>query len=345
MKLQNQRITAYLKNPDPRIRAVLVYGPDQGLVRERAEAVCRTVLDDLADPFRVGDLTGPVLDQDPARLADEVAAIAMTGGRRLVRLRAATNRHTQLLRDCLENPVGDALIVVEADSLAPRDSLRAFFDGADNGAAIACYPDDDETIERLIGSSLRQAGLAIEPDAQAYLAANLGGDRLVTRSELEKLIQFKGKEQTAVTLADARAVIGDSAAVELDDIAFACADGDLAGLELGLGRRFSAGDGSVPILRGVARHFQRLHLVSAQLGGGASVETAIGRLRPPVFFKRRAAFARQMRTWTTANLATAIGRLLDAEIQCKTTGLPDQTICRRALLALAGAARRRRRAA
>ena len=342
MKLQGQRIALFLKSPDPRIRAVLVYGPDRGLVRERAEAVCRTVVDDLADPFRVADLTGPILDQDPARLADEVAALSLTGGRRLVRLRGATNRHTQLLRGSLENPVGDSLIVVEADSLAPRDSLRAFFDSADDGAAIACYPDDEETIERVIGSRLRQAGLAIEPDAQAYLAANLGADRLVTRSELEKLIQFKGKEQTPVALADARAVIGDSAAVDLDDIAFACADGDLAGLEQGLGRRFSAGDDPVPVLRGVARHFQRLHLVSAQRDGGGSVETAIGRLRPPVFFKRRAAFARQLRTWTTVNLATAIDRLLEAEFQCKSTGLPDQTMCRRALLALAGATRRRR---
>ncbi len=344
MKLQGQRIAAFLKNPDPRIRAVLVYGQDRGLVRGRAEAVCRTVVDDLADPFRVADLTGPALDQDPARLADEVAAIAMTGGRRVVRLRAATNRHTELLRGCLKNPVGDSLIVVEAESLAPRDSLRAFFDGADNGAAVACYPDDDETIERVIGSSLRQAGLAIEPDALAHIAANLGGDRLVTRRELEKLIQFKGKDETAVTLADARAVIGDSAAVDLDDIAFACDDGNLGGLEQGLGRRFSAGDGPVPILRGVARHFQRLHLVAAQRHGGGSVETALGRLRPPVFFKRREAFARQLRAWTTVDLATAIDRLLDAEIQCKSTGLPDQAICRRALLALAGAARRRRRA-
>ena len=344
MKLQGQRIAAFLKNPHPRIRAVLVYGADRGLVRERAEAVCRTVVDDLADPFRVADLTGQVLDQDPARLADEVAAIALTGGRRVIRLTALTNRHTQLLRSCLENPLGDSLIVAEADSLAPRDSLRAFFDGADNGAALACYPDDDETIERVIGATLRQAGLAIEPDALAYISANLGSDRLVTRRELEKLIQFMGNHDTTVTLADARGVIGDSAAVDLDDIAFACADGDFARLEQGLSRRFSAGENPVPILRGVARHFQRLHLVSAQRDGRQSVETAIGRLRPPVFFKRRPAFVRQLRAWTTDNLATAIDRLLDAEIQCKSTGVPERAICHRALLALAGAAGRRRRA-
>ena len=344
MKLQGHAFAGFLKNPDPRIRAVLVYGPDRGLVRERTESVCRTVVADLGDPFRLAELTGPSLDRDPARLADEVAAMALTGGRRVVRLRAATNKLAAVLRDCLESALGDTLVVVEAENLTPRDSLRAFFEGADYAATVPCYPDDDETIERVIQSALRAAGLDAEPDALAYVIENLGGDRQVTRRELEKLVQYMASNGPTVSLEDARAVIGDGSAVELDDIAFACADGELAELERGLTRRFLAGDGPVQALRAVGRHFQRLHLVSAQYDAGGSVEAVIGRLRPPVFFKRKAAFARQIRVWTTANLASAIDRLLEAEIQCKSTGMPDQAICRRTLLSLAGVASRRRRA-
>ena len=344
MKLQAHAFAGFLKNPDPGIRAVLVYGPDLGLVRERAESVCRTVVADLGDPFRLAEITGASLDQDPARLADEVAAMALGGGRRVVRLRAATNKQTAVLRDCLETALGDTLVVVEADNLAPRDSLRALFEGADWAAAVPCYPDDGETIERLVQSTLRSAGLDAEPDALAYVSENLGEDRQVTRRELEKLVQYMASDGGTVSLADARAVIGDGGAVELDDIAYACADGELAGLERGLTRRFLAGDGPVQALRAVARHFHRLHLVSAERDAGGSVEALVGRLRPPVFFKRKAAFARQIRGWTTANLARAIDRLIEAEIQCKSTGMPDQAICRRTLLGLAGLASRRRRA-
>ena len=73
MKISAARAERFVKRPDPKARAVLVYGPDRGLVRERAEALARGVVEDLADPFRVTEMTGAALAADPARLADEAA--------------------------------------------------------------------------------------------------------------------------------------------------------------------------------------------------------------------------------------------------------------------------------
>jgi len=42
MKLAAGRVEGFLRRPDPEIRAVLLYGPDAGLVRERAEALLTT---------------------------------------------------------------------------------------------------------------------------------------------------------------------------------------------------------------------------------------------------------------------------------------------------------------
>src|SRR6516164_4406411 len=92
MKLPASRIAAFLQRPDRTIRAVLLYGPDTGLVRERAETLARTVCPDLKDPFRVADLSGSTLAADPARLADEAAQMSLMGGRRVVRVRDAADR-------------------------------------------------------------------------------------------------------------------------------------------------------------------------------------------------------------------------------------------------------------
>jgi DNA polymerase-3 subunit delta len=46
--------------------------------------------------------------------------------------------------------------------------------------------------------------------------------------------------------------------------------------------------------------------------------------------------------WNSARLNNALDRLLRAEIDCKTTGMPDQLVCARAVLALSMAAPRRR---
>src|SRR5919206_1292286 len=141
MKLAAARLTAFLRRPDPEIRAVLFHGPDAGLVRERADAVARTVCPDLRDPFRVADLTAAALAADPARLADEAAQIGLMGGRRVVRVREAGDALAQLCGRFLADAPGDALVVVEAGDLPGRSALRRVFDEATRAAAIGCYPD------------------------------------------------------------------------------------------------------------------------------------------------------------------------------------------------------------
>jgi len=77
MKLPASRVAAFLHQPDPAIRAVLLYGPDAGLIRERADTLARGVCPDLHDPFRVADLSAAALAADPARLADEAAQMSL----------------------------------------------------------------------------------------------------------------------------------------------------------------------------------------------------------------------------------------------------------------------------
>ena len=102
--------------------AVLVYGPDAGLIRERIKIMIRGVVDDPADPFRISELSEGDLRQDPARLADEAASIAMLGGRRVVRIRGGADGLTKIFEPFLNDPAGDALVLVEAGEISPRSS-------------------------------------------------------------------------------------------------------------------------------------------------------------------------------------------------------------------------------
>ncbi|MFQ5954164.1 MAG: DNA polymerase III subunit delta [Kiloniellales bacterium] len=338
MKIGPQRVEGFLGRPDPEVRVVLLYGADQGLIRERAERLARTVVDDLADPFRVSVIAGPALSEDPGRLADEAAALSMTGGRRVVRLREAGDRHADFLVAFLEAPVGDALIVVEADELGPRSRLRRLFEGARNAAAIGCYPDEGGELMRVIEEILAACGMTATPDAIGFLAEHLGGDRQVTRREIEKLALYMGDGGHA-RIEDALACIGDAALVSLDELVFAAADGDLPALDQAMKRVWDQAASPITVLRAMARHLQRLHLAAAKRAQGMAAKAAMQALRPPVFWKQERRFAGQLDRWTGEVLAGAIGRTLAAEIACKQTGAPAQLICHRTLLQIAHAAR------
>lgn len=341
MKVPPRQIAAFLKRPDPSARAILVYGPDTGLVRERAEVLARTVLERLDDPFRVAELVASALADDPARLADEAAAISFTGGRRVVRVREAGDRHTEVFREFFRTTPGEALVVVEAGDLGPRSSLRRLFETAPAGAALPCYADNEATLAGLVRTVLGEHDLTIEADALEHLVRNLGGDRQVSRRELEKLVLYMASEgpNATVRLADVQACVGDGAAVGLEDVAFAAAGGDAATLDRALSRCFDGGESPVAVLRAAAGHLQRLQLARALHDSGDSVEAALKALKPPVFFKRGPAFKAQLGAWTTAHLAAAIEIITEAELYCKTTGMPAAAICRQALFRISANAR------
>ena len=343
MQLKGAAIEGFVARPDPKARAVLVYGPDAGLVRERADRLARAVVPDLSDPFRVAEIA-PAALKDTALLRDEAAAIPFGGGRRALRIRDAGDATTAALKDFLADPAGDALIVVEAGELPPRSTLRALFEKAPNAAALPCYRDEGRGLEELVRSQLREAGLQVEPEALEWLASSMGGDRAVTRRELEKLILYMADQGPGarVRLADAQATIGDTAAVAVDAALAAAAEGDLAGLDRAL-MRVWAEEAPVRVLRMAQGHFQRLHLAASAVAAGGSADAVMKSFRPQLFFRAADRFKAALGLWTPERLGQAMARLLETELAAKSTGMPDQALAAQALIEVALMARAGRR--
>ena len=128
MKVAPRDLGRFLRTAEASVAAVLFYGPDQGLVRERAVELITRLAGDVRDPFRVAELTPAQLKEDPVRLADEAAALSLSGGRRVLRLREAGDGLTQALAELLAETVPAAFLVLEAGELGPRSSLRGLFE-------------------------------------------------------------------------------------------------------------------------------------------------------------------------------------------------------------------------
>ena len=330
----------FVRNPQSGIRGVLLYGPDAGLIRERSQTVVGTVVEEVSDPFRVAELEAVQLRVEPARLWDEVAALALGGGRRVVRIREAGDGTASLLKEFLAGALGDALVVVEAGELGTRSSLRRVFEESDAGASVPCYQDEGVALDDVLRETLASEEISLSAEARAFLREHLGADRLVTRQELGKLALYVGAGARA-ELDDVAAVIGDSGRQSVEDVVYAAADGQYAELEQALSRAYLDGTSPVTLLRAVARHMQRLLSVNAGIARGETADHAIRDLRPRVFFKLVDRFRAQVGLWTREGLWAVLDKAIQAEMRCKSTGIPAGTVCHRAMTEIAAAARRR----
>src|SRR5882724_3290648 len=244
MKLDKAKLERVLKAPDS-IGALLFYGPDEGLAHEYAGLAQRGVVGAGDDPFRLAELTPDDVRVDGARLTDELNAISMLGGRRVVRIAQATNMIADQIASAIAAQApGAALLIVEAGDIGSRAELVKVFESAGGAGAFGCYRDNESQLGPLIVQHLKAGGYPIARDALAYLAERMGGDRGVTRSELDKLMLYVGEppmgaKAREIVLADAVACIGDRAAFALDDLIAAAAEGDVADLDRQYARSFA----------------------------------------------------------------------------------------------------------
>lgn len=331
MKLDSARIDAFLKSPN--LPLTLIFGPDAGLVAERALTLARAIPGALNDPFRFAELQSP----DPGTFLAEATAAAMTGDRRVLRVRDCGEALAKPLESLLKSPP-DALIILEAGELTPKSKLRALAEKSPAIAAIACYAIDAARLPGLITARLRDSGLRIDPDAAAWVAANIPGEAAPLAQAVELLTLYAGAENH-LTLSDVSAALADGGDTSMSDAIDATLTGDLKATDRALALAYEEGQSPVGILRVLLGELMRLRVAAAAMAEGASASQAMSAMRPPVFFKRQQIVTRILTLWTTASLTDAIAAALRAESAVKQTLIPDEAFCRQTLLALATRAR------
>jgi DNA polymerase-3 subunit delta len=330
----------FLAKPDPAIRVVLLYGDDDGLVAERAERFAHAVTGSAGEHLRLDPAS---LSENPGRLADEANAIPMFGGRRAISLRVSGNRALEgALQAVIDAPPVDSWIVVIAGELRRTAPLRKLCESSPHAAAIPAYTDSERDLDRLIDEETRSAGLAIAADARAALKGLIGGDRMVSRSEVQKLCLYAAGAGE-ITLADVRALVGDGGAVAMDETVDAVADGNATALDRGYRRLAASGTPGFLVAGAALRHFNFLQKSRAAVDSGDSAEAIVRRAVPPIYpFSRQAAVARQIERWSAARIARALALLDQAMLDSRLHGnLSDDVIAQALHLVATLAARQR----
>jgi DNA polymerase-3 subunit delta len=338
--LRGRDIDAFLARPDPGRPIILLYGPDAGLVRERAEALLASAVDDPNDPFSLVRLDGDELSAEPSRLVDEAMTVPLFGGRRAIRVRAGSRSFASGVDTLAELPLKDCRIVIEAGELRAESPLRKACERAKTAVAIGCYPDGERDLAKLIDDELRASNLSITPDARGVLMSLLGGDRQASRNELRKLTLYAHGSRE-VTLDDVMAVVADASELKLDPIV----DGAFAGkpdlVETEFAKAMIAGTYPGMIIAAAQRQAAWLHKSALAIAEGTPLSNLLDSGFPRLHFSRKANVEIALRNSNPARLVAIIEQLATAALEMRKQTQLAAVIAQRTLLSIAVNARRR----
>ncbi|SIR52295.1 MULTISPECIES: DNA polymerase III subunit delta [unclassified Bosea (in: a-proteobacteria)] len=324
---------------DPAWRLILFYGPDAGLVSERAATLARNSVDDPQDAFQLIRMDGDSVAADPLKLVDEANTIGLFGGRRSIRVSPTSKPLLAAVEPLLTAPSQDAIVVIEAGDLQRTNPLRTACERAKTALVVPCYGDAARDLGSIIDEMVRAAGKSIDRNSRDHLAGLLGGDRQTSRRELEKLLLYVGSDP-AVTDAHIEAVVGDTAQREQAMLVDAVFAGRLPVLDLAQAKLSSEGLDPGVMLGAVLRQALILLKARQSVEAGRGIKEVVGTMRLP--YPRIATTEAALAAWNSAKLTEAVDLLGTAVLTTRQNSETGRASATRALWTLARLARSNR---
>ena len=302
------------------VNAVLIYGPDAGLVDEFCDKAIEK-LEIEKDNLLAID-ANELRDKQDAVFAESCSP-SMFGGRKAVLISGAGDGDTKILSELVTSQSLCATIIVTAGDLRVG-SLRKLFEDGKDIATIACYTDDTKTLEALIHKELSAAAgiRQVTPDAMSYMLSHMGGDRGITRSFLQKIAIYVS-DKHVVDLEDVEKCLPDTSASSADDYMYSLTAGHINQTMIALDRLIYAGADANMLVRMLYNHFTKLltAVVDGQL--------------PKLFWKVADKFNTAMKIWPENEIVNVLSKLNDLEKQCRTNGMQPEILIRDFSLKLA----------
>ena len=329
MKLYTNKADSFIKSPKG--QAVLLYGNDKGLVREVQKKLTESFLPPPIDPMAVKEFSGDELKDDPALFLDEYSSTNFFVEKRVIIVDDPSNDFLESLGKAIERSNNDVLVIVTGGELGRESKVRKYFEDSKTLTALLCYKEEGMNLKRYIADKFRANGVNVDADALEFLTANLGEDKLITNSEIDKILLYLGDEKR-LNFAAVKSILADNSDITLSDVSFAISTRNFAELEKSLARAYGEHINSVPIIRAILWHFQRLITVKRLIANGATMDEALANLRPAIFFRDADLFKLSLRKWTEEQLINAVMKLNQAELDAKSGNIDAELSCSHALL-------------
>ena len=339
MNIKPAQLASFCRNPDTKIKCIVIFGTNEGLINEWQNKCAIAVCEDINDAFRYCSFEMEQISAGGGELYGEYHAQSLMGGRRAVVVKNADNNIYPIIKSIIPETKSENILIITSQSLNTRSSLITWAKDRDDVYVVGCYDDRESDITQSVAQMISERGLQIMPDALQFLSSKLSPDRKMNAAEIDKLAVYLG-DKKMVEINDVKACVSDIAGADYDDLCYFVAGGNTSKACAAFERLIKEGNDAATIVRQISYHFMKLLSVSALISEGKGTEEALKSLRPPLMFYRKDDFIRQLKVWNKERILSALSMLYDCERDCKTGGMPIEAIADFCILRISGAVKK-----
>jgi DNA polymerase-3 subunit delta len=254
---------------------------------------------------------------------NEVINISLFEDKKVYFINQANDKILKIIED-IETKISEQSIFLFSDILDKRSKLRNYFEKSKNAGIVPCYADNQISIKKIVMDKLKGFN-GLSPENINMIIENCNLDRIKLNNELSKIITYFDNKnlETEKLIALLNIDINDDFNLLKDEA--------LNGNKLRTNKLIG-----VSVLEEQKNFYyinlinQRLHKLAEiiVLAKNNTLEMALDKIKPPIFWKEKANFLYQAKKWNLIKIKKILNKSYDLEIKVKS----DPTIKKNVLI-------------
>ena len=296
----------------------LVYGENLGLKDDIKSAVKIHFKDYEQISFNQDEII-----RNNKLLNEQIYNVSLFSKKKIIFLNEISDKIKDLLIEFIEKPNLDVKIFLFAQNLEKKSLIRKLFEKEKKLGIIACYQDNERTLADYIRKKLEGYN-GLTQQIVNFIINNSGLDRKTISNEIDKIKSlFLDKKIKIEKLPE---LLNNNNNLDFNDVRDSCLEGNREKLNNNLSNVIFQNENSYFYLSVLITRIEKLIKLNEELKIEKSLERAIDKIKPPIFWKDKPIFLKQIRIWNKKKLIDAKEMLFDTEINIKKNGNSNNTI-------------------
>jgi len=235
--------------------------------------------------------------------------------KKIIIIKGVTDLILNIIKNLNENNIVDT-IILNSDHLDKKSKLRSFFEKSKSYYSVAFYPDNEQTIIKIIYNFLKKNNIQISNKDISLIANKCNGDRMFLYNEFDKIKSYTSgnKKISSSNLSKLINLSEDHDVSEFVDICLA--KNKKKALHILNENNFSNED-CIKILRTFLQKSKRLLNLSKDYSQNQNLDLTISTSKPTIFWKDKEIVKQQILNWDINNIKKLIYNLNEYEILIK----------------------------
>ena len=250
-------------------------------------------------------------------LSEQIDNVSLFSKKKVIFLNEISDKIRDHIIEFLDEPNTDVKIFLFAQNLEKKSTIRKIFEKEKKLGIVACYQDNERTLADYIRKKLVGYN-GLTQQIINFIINNSGLDRKTISNEVDKIKSlFLDKKIKIERLPE---LLNNNNNLDFNDVRDSCLEANREKLNNNLSNVIFQNENSYFYISVLINRIEKLINLNVELKKEKNLEKAISSIKPPIFWKDKPIFFKQMQIWNEKKLRDAKKMLFETEINIKKNG-------------------------